>query len=292
MDVVHDDPVDPFGHEMLVHQKAFEGNAKLERGLGEHLPRWRSIDEWHWATQLNQARAVAFGVEHFRSMYPLNTGTIMWQLNDEWPVISWAAVDVHGIRKPLWHALRRAYADRLLTFQPREAGLSLVVHNDSSDPWRGGLRVSRRRLDGTTLAEQETSIDVPARDITTLVLAPDMITPEDAAGEYLVAVADGAEHAFGFFVEDTGLALRPTAEALAVDVEHVDDGARVTVSASSLVKDVSLQVDRVDRAARVDDALVTLQAGESHTFTVTGAVEGATFRGFPLLSSVNDLVTG
>ena len=114
--VVHDAPLDPYGAQMLVHQKAFEGNLKLERGLGDHLPGWKDIDDWHWTTQLNQARAVAYGIEHFRSLFPLNTGAVVWQLNDNWPVVSWAAVDGHGIRKPLWFALearvRRTPADR------------------------------------------------------------------------------------------------------------------------------------------------------------------------------------
>ena len=39
--VVHDSPLDPYGAQMLVHQKAFEGNLKLERGLGDHLPAWK-----------------------------------------------------------------------------------------------------------------------------------------------------------------------------------------------------------------------------------------------------------
>ena len=65
-----------------------------------------TFDDWHWLTQLNQARAVAFGVEHFRSHTPYCMGTIVWQLNDCWPVISWSAVDGDGRRKPLWYALR------------------------------------------------------------------------------------------------------------------------------------------------------------------------------------------
>src|SRR5215208_6684408 len=73
--VVHDEPMDPNGHQMLVHQKALEGNLKLERGIGDHLPMWSTepqvdIDDWHWTTQLNQARAVTFGIAHFRSHYP------------------------------------------------------------------------------------------------------------------------------------------------------------------------------------------------------------------------------
>nr|BFE84482.1 hypothetical protein GCM10020093_070830 [Planobispora longispora] len=60
-------------------------------------------------------------------------GTIVWQLNDCWPVTSWAAVDGDGRRKPLWYALRRVYADRLLGVLD---GVVAVV-NDGDEPWRG-----------------------------------------------------------------------------------------------------------------------------------------------------------
>jgi len=51
----------------------------------------RDTDDWHYLTQLNQACAVSFGIEHFRSRRPVCAGTIVWQLNDCWPVTSWAA---------------------------------------------------------------------------------------------------------------------------------------------------------------------------------------------------------
>lgn len=147
------------------------------------------------------------------------------------------------------------------------------------------------------LAEQEVSVSLGARGIATFALDADVLASEAPEQEYLVAragggAADGVSDAFGYLVEDTALALRPAREALAVSVEHVEGGARVTLAATSLVKDLVLQVDRVDRAARVDDGLVTLQAGESRTITVTGDVGGAAFDAFPLVSSVNDLVTG
>src|SRR3954469_3090891 len=81
------------------------------------------MQDFHWAMQLNQARAVRFGLEHFRSLAPLCAGAIVWQVNDCWPVTSWAAVDGDGHRKPLWYAIREAYAARLLTIQPRPGGL-------------------------------------------------------------------------------------------------------------------------------------------------------------------------
>ena len=130
-------------------------------------------------------------------------GAIVWQLNDCWPVTSWAAVDGDGRRKPLWYALRRAYADRLLTVQPAADGLALAVVNDSATPWTGQVEVTRVTVDGQPRAKSTLTIDVPARAVATLALPADVTTPEHAAGELLVVdeLADG-RRAWWFFAED------------------------------------------------------------------------------------------
>ena len=293
--VVHDEPLDPYGPQMLVHQKAHEGNLKLERGLGEHLPRWRDLDEWHWATQLNQARAIAYGIEHFRSLFPLNTGAVVWQLNDEWPVVSWAAVDSAGIRKPLWHALKRVLADRLLTVQPRDGRPALVLHNDSDEPWAGDVLVVRRGTGAGSpeLAREVVHLEVAARSAATAALG-DVAEPGDAAGEFLHATAAGAPFAAAtwFFVEDTALEVRPREDLLDVEVERTAGGYDVRVAARALAKDVSLFPDRLDAAARVDSGLVTLVAGESHVFAVTcpELADPRALAAAPVLRTANDLL--
>ena len=294
--VVHDSPLDPYGPQMLVHQKAQDGNLKLERGLGEHLPRWRNIDEWHWLTQLNQARAVAFGVEHFRSLYPLNTGAVVWQLNDGWPVISWSAVDYAGIRKPLWYALQRVFADRLLTVQPRAdaEGTTLVVvaHNDSAEPWSGELVVARRStgIGGAVIAEQRVRLQLQPRSAQTVRLWRQVTRPDDPAAELVTASLAGAGTAYGYFVEDTALRLVPTADALQVSVSPDAGGYSVRIDASALVKDALLFPDRLHPSARVASGLVSLLAGESHTFTVTGArLDEVALTRAPVLRCLNDL---
>ena len=164
-------------------------------GLGEHLPKWRDIDDWHWTTQLNQARAIAYGIEHFRSLFPLNTGAIVWQLNDNWPVVSWAAVDGHGIRKPLWFALRRVYADRLLTVQPREDGPVVAAHNDTDVAWSTEVTVypAATAKGGEVLASETFALEVPARSAVLSSLPASVATAGELATEYVeVRAADGA----------------------------------------------------------------------------------------------------
>lgn len=301
--VVHDQPLDPYGHQMLVHQKAADGNHKLERGLGDHLPGWATepeiaIDDWHWVTQLNQARAVRFGIEHFRSLAPLNTGAVVWQLNDNWPVISWAAVDYAGIRKPLWYALEAVFADRLLTIQPRvddhgNRVPTLIAHNDSAEAWTGELVITRRSTGAGTpvLAEQRLDFHVDARSAVTVALDTDVITPGTPGSEFIRARTTEST-AYHYFGEDPTLELLPPTEAYETCVDRTGGDYQVSVTAKALVKDLTIFPDRLDPAARIDSALVTLAAGESHTFTITGAGEldeqQLTTR--PVLRSVNDTV--
>ncbi|WP_406148373.1 glycosyl hydrolase 2 galactose-binding domain-containing protein [Streptomyces sp. NBC_01012] len=270
------------------HQKADDGATKLLRGLGDHLPQPGDFDDWHWLTQLNQARAVAFGIRHFRSHTPYCMGAIVWQLNDCWPVVSWAAVDGDGRRKPLWYALREAYADRLMAV--RDGALHLV--NDSAHAWDGTLRLTRRSLDGTVLAEETAEVTTAPRDITRVPLPASVAEPDDSTREVLVAEL-GEQRRIEFYEEDTRVELPPARyEATVTQGDESGIGYRVTVTARTLLRDLALFPDRLDPAAEVDDLLITLLPGESAVLHVTGAVLEApeALCSQPVLRCVNDAV--
>ena len=262
---IHDQPLAPDSPGMLAHEKAVDGLGKLTRGLQAHLAEPTSFEDWHWATSLNQARAVAFGVQHFRSWTPVCMGTIVWQLNDCWPVTSWAAVDGDGRRKPMWYALRRSYRDRLLTIQPREQGLALVAVNDSPDRWEAVVQITRRRLDGTVLAAGTAELGIEPRGCATILLDPDLTRAGDEAGE-LILTAAGEERAWWHFAEDRDANL--PAPELDVTLEPVEGGYRMSVVARTFVRDLALLVDRLDPDAVVDDMLVTLLPGDRAEFVI------------------------
>jgi beta-mannosidase len=285
---IADEPLTHDSPGMQAHQKAADGDAKLQRGLDAHLPAPRDFDDWHYLTQLNQARALSLGIEHFRSLRPHCMGTIMWQLNDCWPVTSWAAVDGDGRKKPLWYALRRSFAPRLLTVQPRDGGPALVAVNDSVEPWTVSAVVSRRTLDGLVLAEVTLDVTVAPGAATTLPLPAEVGAAADPTGEVLVAVAE--EHrAWWFFAEDKDIAW-PPAKFDAV-FEAVGPDARVKITAHHILRDLTLSPDRLDPAAEVDEAGVTLLPGESATFIIRGGagLEPTALSTRPVLRCVNDL---
>src|SRR5262249_55026747 len=146
-------------------QKAEDGQGKLARGLARHFAEPSGFDEWHYLTQINQVRAVAAGIEHWRSHWPRCAGTIVWQLNDCWPAVSWSAIDGDGRAKPLWYELRRLYADRLLTFTERDGRLYLAGINQSRSPWSTTLTLRRLRADGVSQAQVRTPLSVPAGEV-------------------------------------------------------------------------------------------------------------------------------
>jgi beta-mannosidase len=287
-----DDPLTPESPGMLVHQKAADGNTKLTVGLLPHFRLPSTMEDWHWAMSLNQARAISTGVEYFRSLSPHCAGTIVWQLNDCWPVVSWSAIDGDGRRKPMFYALAHAHAARLVTVQPALDGIGLRVAlvNDTASPWSGLLAVSRRTFDGVEVAKASVDVTVAAWS-TVDVRVPALVGMPEDAGRELIVVSLDDRRGLWWFAEDRDSALPPA--SFSGVVVAVEGGYRVTVTADVLLRDLSLLVDRVDPDAVVDDMLVTLLPGESVTWQVRcpSTIEPSSFLDPLVLRSANQLVS-
>jgi beta-mannosidase len=259
---------------MLHHQKADDGNGKLRRGLERHFAFPEGdFDRWHYLTQVNQARAVAAGIEHWRSHWPVCAGTVVWQLNDCWPVTSWAAIDGDGREKPLYHELKRLYADRLLTLQARGRGLVSAAVNQSAEVWSATLTLRRMSVEGLVIGTASVTLTVEGRSVADFGV-PRELEPVGPK-EFLVADAWGSPRSSEVESEGGLRALHfPTPDREVpyprpeFEVTLVPGGIEVT--AHTLVRDLLLQADRLDPAARADRGLVTLLPGERVTIGVRG----------------------
>ena len=336
---VHDDELEPFGKQMLVHQKASGGNYKLARGMRSHITpghlddvsfggvvngkpsdgehSWliptenlADIEDWHLACQLQQAQAMSFGVEHMRSLEPVNAGALIWQLNDDWPVVSWAAVDFNGQRKPLWYASRDFFAPRLATIQPRVSEeyrethswegvrtandhYELIVLNDTREAWKGSWKVERMTLAGEVLASQTFDVELDAVSHVGLPLAEEIVDYADAGNELVVATASDGAFARVIFnpAEVIGQKLAAPAEAFGTVASRVDGGVELKVTATSYVRDLFCMADKIDAKASVDAGMVSLLPGEIVTLRIdTGSDDDPqSFAAANVLRSANDL---
>jgi beta-mannosidase len=307
---ISDDPLAPDSPGMAHHQKAGGGDLKLSRGLDNHLPAPRDFDDWHYLAQLNQARAVSLGITHFRSLRPLCMGSVLWQLNDCWPVTSWAAVDGDGHKKPLWFAMRDAYADRLLTLRPRsgepltpggplvdiargerfisEDDPALIVVNDSREPWVSAAVITRRNLAGEVLARFESDFDVAPGEAVTVLLPSSVSEPGDLNTEFLTVEA-GDQRTWWFFAPDKDIPW-PAAD-FTTHVSTRGELTTLTVTADTILRSLTVFPDRLSPSAEPDRADVTLLPGESAVFTIRSAepLDEKRLVSRPVLRCVNDL---
>jgi beta-mannosidase len=91
-----------------------------------------NLEEYIDYSMIAQAEGLKFGIEHYRRRKPHCSGTLIWQLNDCWPVLSWSILDYYGFGKAGYFYTRRAYAPVLASFKERDdGGVELWICNDT-----------------------------------------------------------------------------------------------------------------------------------------------------------------
>ncbi|MHB1296022.1 MAG: glycoside hydrolase family 2 protein [Anaerolineae bacterium] len=152
---------------ILGHNKMVEGTERLVRFLAGRVGFPKDLQSFTYLTQFNQAEAIKTGVEHWRQRKYATSGTLYWQLNDCWPVASWACLDYYKRKKGLYHYSRRFYDQILPVLDLKDDQIVLRVVNDLHCEMSASVRVAAYRLDGTKLAERTFDVLLPADEVIT-----------------------------------------------------------------------------------------------------------------------------
>jgi len=130
------------------HNKQIEGTERLIRFQAAHYRVGESFDRFVYKSQLVQAEALKCGVEHWRRRKFLTAGTLFWQLNDCWPVSSWAVID-SGLRpKAAYYFAKRFYAPVLVSFKRVKGGIEIWITSDLPEPITPHLVLTLRSFGG------------------------------------------------------------------------------------------------------------------------------------------------
>lgn len=106
-----------FSYIMEKHQRNNAANGKIMNYLSQTYLYPTQFAIILYASQMLQAEAIRYGVEHFRRHRGRCMGTVYWQLNDCWPVASWSSIDYYGRWKALQYYCKRFFAPVLLSCQ-------------------------------------------------------------------------------------------------------------------------------------------------------------------------------
>ena len=112
------------------HQKNAGGNARIAETMFRYF-RWPTqFPDFVYLSQVQQGLAIKTAVTQWRSLKPHCMGTLIWQLNDTWPVCSWASLDYGGDWKLLHHMAKDFYAPVSVVAVPEGDEVRLVGVND------------------------------------------------------------------------------------------------------------------------------------------------------------------
>ncbi|MBU3112927.1 beta-mannosidase [Clostridium lacusfryxellense] len=122
-----------FSYVMEKHQRNNGANSKIMSYMGDTYLYPNDFDKLIYASQLLQADAIRYGVEHFRRNRGRCMGAIYWQLNDCWPVASWSSIDYCGRWKALHYYAKRFFSPLMISC--KEEGILTQNTNVNAEPY-------------------------------------------------------------------------------------------------------------------------------------------------------------
>ncbi len=273
-----------FSRVMERHQRNQAANGKILSYLSQTFRYPNSFDDLLYASQLMQAEAIRYGVEHWRRNRGRCMGAIIWQLNDIWPVASWASIDYYGRWKALHYAAKRFFAPVMISAEeegelsqnpkineyhpaPLEKSFRLNVCNETLRDVTGEVVWALRTPDGAIVRQNQQTLTIPAMSAKWL----DKVDCADASltGHYI---------SFAFVVDDVALSEGTCIFCAPKHFEFVDPrltvetrGDTLVVTSHAYAKQVWLESEDADLL--LDDNAFDMNPGTKVVRVVQGSAE-------------------
>ncbi len=273
-----------FSRVMERHQRNQAANGKILSYLSQTFRYPNSFDDLLYASQLMQAEAIRYGVEHWRRNRGRCMGAIIWQLNDIWPVASWASIDYYGRWKALHYAAKRFFAPVMISAEeegelsqnpkineyhpaPLEKSFRLNVCNETLRDVTGEVVWALRTPDGAIVRQNQQTLTIPAMSAKWL----EKVDCADASltGHYI---------SFAFVVDDVAVSEGTCIFCAPKHFEFVDPrltvetrGDTLVVTSHAYAKQVWLESEDADLL--LDDNAFDMTPGTKVVRVVKGTAE-------------------
>ena len=182
---------------MNAHQKASLGTGNLIKYIEDQYRVTNDFDSVTGLSQIMQAESIRFAVEAHRRHMPYCMGTLYWQFNDCWPVISWSSIDYKGNWKALHYSARNFFKPVILSLRDLEDVVNVHVVNDRHYGLDAAVKIGLFGFNGDLLFEDSFSMEVKqfssciarsidktilldGRDLSTLVLRAELTSNRES----------------------------------------------------------------------------------------------------------------
>ena len=259
---------------MQAHQKNKGGNERILTYMLREYREPKDFASFVYLSQVQQAEIIKIGAEHLRRQRPRTMGSLYWQLNDCWPVASWASIDYYGRWKALQYYARRFYDDVLISPFLHDDKVDVYVVSDKLQALSGTVHMRLLDFSGNALMEQTKDVQIPAQSnvIYFSVDKAALAGKADLRKSFLVFDLEVAGKRVSrnliFFDAMHNLEL-PVAPKIETTLSKTGDGYTVTLQSSELARSVYLSFGDLD--VQSSDNYFDLLPGEQVTIHLKSA---------------------
>jgi beta-mannosidase len=265
---------------MEFHNKQVEGPERLARFQAGHYRVGADFDDFIFKGQLVQAEALKRAAEHWRRRKFNTAGVIFWQLNDCWPVSSWAVIDSALRPKAAYYYAKRFFAPVLMSCKKDVHGVTIWLTNDHLHPCEGELTVSLKSFAGRSAWKKRQRVAVGSNASTAVwPLSRHLWSKVDSTTHYLFlrcVLDDGEVLENRFFFEEPKHLKLPRTNVKARIIRDQASNALISVESVTFAKNVRLEAD--GGTAVFDDNYFDMEAGEKRTVRLQSPLSRAALR--------------
>jgi beta-mannosidase len=251
---------------MKAHQKHPVGYETIDEYLLRDYKKPKNFTSYIYASQVLQAEGIKTAIEAHRRAKPYCMGTLYWQLNDCWPVVSWSSRDYFGNYKALHYFLRNEYASLLVSPVLKDSTLNVFIISDSLSDFHPDLQLRLMDFNGRILSDTTMNILAAANSSGSLAEFPlkRLLAGQDPAQVVFSAVVTSGEKILSrnnfYFLPVKDLRLPPP--RITRTITDLQDGYRITLTTDKLAKNVFLSADA---KGTFSDNFFDLLPGETRT---------------------------
>lgn len=157
--------LDLFSVDMKAHQKSSIGNQTILDYLPQYYPEPNNFTEMIYISQLLQAYGMDLAFRAQRIAKPRCMGTLYWQLNDCWPVLSWSSIDYYHQKKATHYIAQQDFANYMIQSEIKNEKLICTLVSDSLDDIKAHLQVDILSFTGDTIKRVNQEVNIAANQM-------------------------------------------------------------------------------------------------------------------------------
>lgn len=257
---------------MNAHQKSTIGNSLIKTYMERDYILPETFENFVYLGQVLQGKGMRYGFEAQRRNRPYCMGTLYWQLNDSWPVVSWSGIDYYGNWKALHFQAKRAFEPILISPVQKNDSLQVYLVSDLLKTkenlklklqWRDFQGKKIKNIHLITSLKANTSANVFSKPI------KELLSDDERKNTYLeLTLIDSKNNKLAsqvYFINKTKDLNLPKPRIIME--KHLRKGScELRLKTDKLAKDVFIEIPL--QGAKFSDNFFDMQPGETKTVII------------------------